>query len=132
MLKGGIGNQMFQYAAAFALAKKHNTQLKLDINYLLDKSKRYFRYTPRDYALDVFNISAAIATPEEIACFAAPRVGNKYLYHLKKRVFRSHNVFNESSVHTQKDLLNIPSNVITDLIPVQLQRDKREPKAPVH
>jgi predicted transcriptional regulator len=25
-----------------------------------------------------------------------------------------------------------PKSVITDLIPVQLQRDKREPKAPVH
>jgi len=101
MLQGGLGNQMFQYAAGFALAKKHSTELKLDINYLLDKSKRYFRYTPRDYALDVFNISAEIATPAEISRFTVPRIGNKYLYHLKTRVLKKYNVFCESNIATK-------------------------------
>ena len=110
MLKGGIGNQMFQYAAAFALANKHRTQLKLDINYLLDKSKRYFRHTHREYALDVFNIKAEIATPEEITRFTIPRIGNKYFYHLKKRIFKSYNVFAESDVRAQDDFLGIPSD----------------------
>lgn len=32
---GGLGNQMFQYAAARRLAHKHNTSLKLDINDLV-------------------------------------------------------------------------------------------------
>ncbi|MFC1989900.1 alpha-1,2-fucosyltransferase [Chloroflexota bacterium] len=32
---GGLGNQMFQYAAARRLAHKHNTMLKLDINDLV-------------------------------------------------------------------------------------------------
>lgn len=110
MLQGGLGNQMFQYAASFALAKQHGTQLKLDINYLLDKSKRYFRYTPRDYAMDVFDIKAEIATPEEISRFTVPRIGNKYLYHLKKRIFKNHNVFLENNIASTNDFFNIPAN----------------------
>jgi len=114
MLKGGIGNQMFQYAAAFALANKHNTKLKLDINYLLDKSKRYFRYTPRDYALDVFNIQADIATAKEVAQFTVPRIGNKYFYHFKKRIFKNHNVFVDASLKSQEDFFNLPEDAYLD------------------
>jgi len=110
MLKGGMGNQMFQYAAAFALANKHQTPLKLDINYLLDKSKRYFRHTHREYALDVFNIKAEIASSREISRFTTPRIGNKYVYHLKKRILKSYNVFKESNLHSQDEFFNIPAN----------------------
>jgi hypothetical protein len=114
MLKGGMGNQMFQYAAAFALANRHQTQLKLDIHYLLDKSKRYFRHTYREYALDVFNIRAEIASPREISQFTIPRIGNKYFYHLKKRIFKSYNVFEESNVHSQQEFFNIPNSAYLD------------------
>jgi len=55
-LIGGNGNQMFQYAAGYYLAKMNNTELLLDINYLLDKSKRYFRHDDRNYALGMFNL----------------------------------------------------------------------------
>lgn len=110
MLKGGIGNQMFQYAAAFALANRHKTELKLDIYYLLDKSKRYFRHTHREYALDVFNITAQIATPSEIAKFTPPRVGNKFIYHLKKRLFKKRFFFDETNVQSTSYFLKIPEN----------------------
>ena len=114
MLKGGIGNQMFQYAAAFALANKHQTPLKLDINYLLDKSKRYFRHTHREYALDVFNITAEIASPKEISQFTIPRIGNKYFYHFKKRILKNYNFFEESNVHSQQEFFNIPADAYLD------------------
>lgn len=48
-LTGGLGNQMFQYAAARRLAVKHNTKLYLD-----DGS--YKKNKLRTYALDAFNI----------------------------------------------------------------------------
>ena len=83
-LIGGNGNQMFQYSAGFFLARKHNTELLLDVNYLIDKSKRYFRHENRDYALNMFNISAKIASCQQITRFTVPRKGNKYVYHLKK------------------------------------------------
>ncbi len=110
MLQGGMGNQMFQYAAGLALANRHRTALKLDIHYLLDTSRRYFRYTPRPYALDVFNITAAIASPSEISMFTVPRVGNKYLYHLRKRFVKNRNVFRESELPTEDDFFRIPSD----------------------
>ena len=32
-LKGGLGNQMFQYACGYSLAKEYNSINKLDITY---------------------------------------------------------------------------------------------------
>ena len=55
----GLGNQMYMYAAGRRLAHKWNTELKLDIPALNVRT-----YYP--YALDYFNITATIATPEEI------------------------------------------------------------------
>ena len=37
-LMGGMGNQMFQYAFGRFLAKKHNTQLKMDKTSLEDRT----------------------------------------------------------------------------------------------
>lgn len=109
-LIGGNGNQMFQYAAALNIAKRHSTELLLDINYLLDKSKRYFRHANRDYALGMFNISARIATNQEIWNFTVPRIGNKYLYHLKKRMCIEHNVFKEEDMRNPDLFNSLPSN----------------------
>ena len=56
-LKGGLGNQMFQYAVGRCLALKNDTSLHLDITYLKDRTPRkYFQF--RDYELDIFNIDA--------------------------------------------------------------------------
>jgi glycosyl transferase family 11 len=66
-LIGGLGNQMFQFAFAKYLAKKHNTQLKFDVTFLLDRSpKKNSNFVYRDYDLSIFNIDESIATPEEI------------------------------------------------------------------
>jgi hypothetical protein len=62
-LLGGLGNQMFQYAAGLALAERHRTVLKLDAS--------WFRVRPEyeahnRYALSCFNITEQFATAEEI------------------------------------------------------------------
>jgi len=62
-LTGGLGNQMFQYAAGLALAEHHRTTLKLDVE--------WFRMDPQyeahnRYALSCFNITEQFATREEI------------------------------------------------------------------
>lgn len=59
---GGLGNQLFQYAAGRALAHKHGTQLKLD-SYAFDQ------YPHRSYCLNNFKINAEIATTREILNF---------------------------------------------------------------
>ena len=53
-LKGGMGNQMFQYAFGLRLAAEINTDLKLDLSSLLDRSKGDFVY--RNYDLTAFNV----------------------------------------------------------------------------
>jgi len=56
-LIGGLGNQMFQYAAARRLAHHHNTNLFLDVT-------GFASYAFRKYELDVFKIRAEIASPD--------------------------------------------------------------------
>lgn len=65
---GGIGNQMFQYAAGRRLAVKHTTSLKLDLTFLLDRTPRE-NFTYRDYALGVFNIKEKFVSPLETKLF---------------------------------------------------------------
>lgn len=54
LISGGLGNQMFQYAAAKALAKRLQTPLVLDL-YPLEKKTQS---TARNYELGIFNFEA--------------------------------------------------------------------------
>ncbi len=58
-LMGGLGNQMFQYAAARSLAIRHGTDVKLDISHLCHPEAK------REYALGAFQIAATVAEPDE-------------------------------------------------------------------
>jgi hypothetical protein len=53
-LMGGLGNQMFQYAAARSLALEKNTWVYLDATFLNEDAKG--RWTQREYELGAFNI----------------------------------------------------------------------------
>ena len=65
---GGLGNQMFQYAAGKSFAFKNNSELKLDINHY--KIKTLPHGLPyRTYDLSIFKIKEDIATDKEIARF---------------------------------------------------------------
>lgn len=55
---GGLGNQLFQYAAAYRLAKIHNCKLFLDIS-------DYAKYPDRKFELSHFNISGSILNSKE-------------------------------------------------------------------
>ena len=56
-LKGGLGNQLFQYAVGRALSLRNHCSLSLDISALRGTNKEE---TYRNYALDKFNIHAEI------------------------------------------------------------------------
>lgn len=77
-LQGGLGNQMFQFAAGLALARRHGCPLKLD--------PRYISSNPaRSYALDGFGVRAEIARPAELAAFAADQLWRRRLGKLTGR-----------------------------------------------
>ena len=100
---------MFQYAAGLSLAKKHDTQLKLDIYFLLDKSKRYYDHSHRDFALDIFSITGEIAAEREVKRHVVPRKGNKYIYHVKKKIFPERDVYDDGALRSLADYSRIPS-----------------------
>lgn len=54
-LRGGLGNQMFQYAAGLHLAKRNQASLALDVAYLNDRWPRK-EFTYRTLDLDIFGI----------------------------------------------------------------------------
>lgn len=58
-LKGGLGNQMFQYAFGRAYSLRHNLNLKLDVT-------DYPRQNLRAYSLSHFNILENIASEQEV------------------------------------------------------------------
>lgn len=67
-LIGGLGNQMFQYAAGRRLAEKNRAELKLDIG-------AFKNYELRKYGLDVFNIREQFATEREIEVLTVTKQG---------------------------------------------------------
>lgn len=67
-LIGGLGNQMFQYAAGRRLALHHNTELKLDIT----KFQKIKGITPREYSLCHFKIKENFASGKDLRYVRMP------------------------------------------------------------
>lgn len=87
-LKGGLGNQLFQYAFGRLIALKRGETLKLDKDVLGAKSDIY-----RDYGLDHFHIKAEITTPEEINAAKYPYgLISKAWRLVKAKVFRIYHI----------------------------------------
>ncbi len=64
-LKGGLGNQMFEYAAGLSLSIKKGTAFTVDISHF-DNFKNFPNETRRFLELDSFNVKIEIAKEEEI------------------------------------------------------------------
>ncbi len=64
-LTGGLGNQMFQYAAGRALADRLGAELLLDLR-TFEHALALRPYTRRAYALAPFKLRARVATPADL------------------------------------------------------------------
>ncbi|MFN5458281.1 MAG: alpha-1,2-fucosyltransferase [Bacteroidota bacterium] len=82
-LVGGLGNQMFQYAAGKQLSALHNTELKIDPSFYLNKFPS--GVTPREIELDLLNTKLNFATQEEIDYFSKSK-NNRYQRWLHRKV----------------------------------------------
>ncbi len=99
-LRGGLGNQLFQFAAAKSLAEHHGVELKLDLYY-------YTRHKYRRFELDKFNIPLQIATRKEVHEFTG---SNPVLRYLNKRenYLKCPSVFAQPHYHFYQDFFKLP------------------------
>ncbi|HEX9650252.1 MAG TPA: alpha-1,2-fucosyltransferase [Cyclobacteriaceae bacterium] len=102
-LRGGLGNQLFQYAAGKALAEIHDTSYKLDLYY-------YKKHPYRTFDLENFNIPIEIATRKEVHSFTGQnpvaRFLNKY-----ENYFHCPKVFVQPHYHYYNHFLKLPNNL---------------------
>ncbi|HIP35301.1 MAG TPA: alpha-1,2-fucosyltransferase [Crocinitomix sp.] len=102
-ITGGLGNQMFQFATAYALAKKNNTNIGIDLSEISSKKHKQ-NFTYRNFQLDkTFNISNF----ELIPSFAYDFIVGNQLKDKLKRFFVKGDFFYEKSLEFDNSLFQI-------------------------
>jgi hypothetical protein len=100
---GGIGNQMFQYAMAYALSKRLGVTMKLDLS-------TFEYYDLHKYGLNVLNISCSVAGPEEI--FYVKHAPQGIKERILKKFFskKFNNIYIEKNLLFDKKITKIKGN----------------------
>ena len=111
-LLGGLGNQMFQYAAGRRLSIVHDVTLKLDTSWF---SYRLPDGTARPYALGVFAIQENFATQEEVRSLTGEVSSDIYnrlrsLMQKLKLIHGQREMVKERFLHFDRTVLNLPEN----------------------
>ena len=101
-LIGGLGNQLFQYAAGRRLSVLHNTELKMDITDFDENNSRF-------YDLKHFNIKENIASRKETLAFKENSLVSQFKTHFIKPK-KQYRYFNERHYHFDPEILNLPDN----------------------
>ncbi len=94
-LKGGLGNQLFQYAAGLALRQMHNCELLVDTSF-------YTTTQERKFDLDYLTIDYKVATTEELGEFDLPiyrKVWNRLVPVPYKRIYREASFAFDATFH---------------------------------
>jgi hypothetical protein len=100
-LKGGLGNQLFQYSAGKALSLRKNQPLSLDTSGYI---KHNAVDTPRQYELTPFNIQASIPALAEAEKLRNPfGIITKALRFFKMKVLRKFNLYFRSGKNIYLD-----------------------------
>lgn len=85
-LMGGLGNQLFQYAAALSLSRHHQVPLKLDVSFLDEFDGANF--TKRYYELHHFNIQKDVVSAVDKSKFVKPTGAlAKLLFKIRKGIY---------------------------------------------
>lgn len=102
-LRGGLGNQLFQYSAGKALAELHGTELALDLY-------TYTRHPYRKFELSRFKVNAREATRREVHRFTGKNAIVRYL-NKRENFFRCPGVFAQPHYHFFEDFFSLPGDL---------------------
>jgi hypothetical protein len=112
-LKGGLGNQMFEYAAGRRLAVKHNVELKLDTTFLLDRNPS-FSHVFRDFDLDIFpNVNPMFASIKEIALLKS-YINRTFRFRILNRLNAKPGLFKEIKFSYHEDFEKLGPDTYLD------------------
>ena len=112
-LMGGLGNQMFQYAAGRQLALLKSTELKVDKGLLGGEIQP--GVTPRQLEINLLNTVIEYAGQHEIDSFKKYSSNSYFRFIQRKMPFIFKNLyFAESGLQFNPDFFNLPSNVYLD------------------
>jgi hypothetical protein len=100
-VRGGLGNQLFQYAAGLALADQHKTDLKLDLYY-------FKKHPYRKFALDKFRIPVMMASRKEVHVFTGSNPVIRYI-NKRENYFHCPRVFSQPHYHYYEDFFQLPA-----------------------
>ncbi len=109
-LMGGLGNQMFQYAAGKSLSLLHGTELLLDVSHL--GKKAHVEDTKRDFELDKLVANVKVSTEKDFEPFL--KLGSSKTYRSFQRIFPSlfnKTYFAETGQRFHASFFNLPANV---------------------
>jgi hypothetical protein len=101
---GGLGNQMFQYAAGRAIALRRRVPLKLDASEFQNGNNRKFR-------LNEFNIKGSIISSQEIDSFKKSATSRAVLLLNKLRPYYRQSFIKESCFSFDANILRAPRRV---------------------
>lgn len=104
-IKGGLGNQLFQYATAYALAKRLNQKLVLDISFFPQQTLRGFK-------LGQMNVSCADI--DDVQSCIVNLYKNKYL----NKILRKVNIRVLPCGGGKKYLLETRSNIVPEFFSI--------------
>lgn len=106
-LMGGLGNQMFQYAAAKALALEKNSRLLLDTSSFDAVANNI---TKRKFELSCLNVKEDVASPAQIEKFEKPSLLTRVVN--KTRPYYKKSVYYEPHFHFDRNFFKASSNTM--------------------
>jgi len=102
-LRGGLGNQLFQYAAAYALASHYGAELKGD-------AYTYSKHKYRKLELKKFRIGYKEASRKEVHQFTGSNPLVRY-FNKQENYLRCPMVFAQPHYHFYEDFFQLPSSI---------------------